>query len=66
MKDVTLWERYFWVSGGYLEFLKTMYCLMIWGFDTMGTPRLLQEDELPENNIRISGWNKNKDAATRS
>eukprot|EP00957_Ditylum_brightwellii_P189260 14405554-Ditylum_brightwellii.AAC.1 len=53
MKDAMLWGRYLWVSGGYLEFLKTVHCLMIWGFDVMGTPRLLQENELPESNIRI-------------
>ena len=60
MTDATLWGRYLWVSGGFLEFMKTMYCLMIWSFDEMGTPRLLHEEELPENIIQIEAANGTK------
>eukprot|EP00957_Ditylum_brightwellii_P209307 15361161-Ditylum_brightwellii.AAC.1 len=30
--NVTLWGRYLWISGGLLEYNKTQYCIMIWGF----------------------------------
>eukprot|EP00957_Ditylum_brightwellii_P090252 6873565-Ditylum_brightwellii.AAC.1 len=38
--NVTLWGRYLWTSGGWLEIMKTQYCTLIWAFKEHGQPYL--------------------------
>eukprot|EP00957_Ditylum_brightwellii_P121249 9246205-Ditylum_brightwellii.AAC.1 len=41
--DVTLWGRHLWISRGLLEYNKTQYCMMIWGFTSHGKLYLITE-----------------------
>eukprot|EP00957_Ditylum_brightwellii_P116304 8871447-Ditylum_brightwellii.AAC.1 len=51
--DLSLWDRYIWITGGLLEQLKTEYCLMVWSFLTTGAPYLTEEHRLPPNSVTI-------------
>eukprot|EP00957_Ditylum_brightwellii_P202573 15330768-Ditylum_brightwellii.AAC.1 len=53
--DTTLWGRYLWVSGGWLEYSKPKYGLLTWEFEQNGKPKIKKENDLPENNIQIEG-----------
>eukprot|EP00957_Ditylum_brightwellii_P107630 8211469-Ditylum_brightwellii.AAC.1 len=47
--DVSLWDRYVWITGGLVERLKTKYRLMVWKFENTGAPMITPVNELPEN-----------------
>ena len=51
--DVTLWDRYIWITGGLIERLKTQYSLMVWNFSSTGAPTITPERELPTNSVQI-------------
>eukprot|EP00957_Ditylum_brightwellii_P190255 14481707-Ditylum_brightwellii.AAC.1 len=53
--NTTIWGRYLWVSGGWLEYSKTKYGLLTWEFEQNGKPTIKKENSLPENNINIEG-----------
>eukprot|EP00957_Ditylum_brightwellii_P074251 5641882-Ditylum_brightwellii.AAC.1 len=55
--DTTLWGRYLWVSEGLLEYGKTKYRMLVWGYRENRTLHVLKEEELPVNNIKIVGLN---------
>eukprot|EP00957_Ditylum_brightwellii_P200325 15272472-Ditylum_brightwellii.AAC.1 len=47
--DVSLWDRYTWITGGLIERLKTKYSLMIWKSENTGAPMITPGNELPPN-----------------
>eukprot|EP00957_Ditylum_brightwellii_P196429 14966067-Ditylum_brightwellii.AAC.1 len=51
--DITLHSKYLWVLGGLLKIMKTHYMLIIWTFLANGPPKLMEEEDLPLNNILI-------------
>eukprot|EP00957_Ditylum_brightwellii_P011620 878112-Ditylum_brightwellii.AAC.1 len=53
--NTTLCGRYLWVSGGWLEYSKTKYGLLVWEFEQNGKPKIKKENNLPDNNIKIEG-----------
>eukprot|EP00957_Ditylum_brightwellii_P143412 10925657-Ditylum_brightwellii.AAC.1 len=53
--DATLWGQYLWTSGGWLEYMKMQFCMLIWVFKKYDKPYLLSDQELPENKIIIKG-----------
>eukprot|EP00957_Ditylum_brightwellii_P112137 8550024-Ditylum_brightwellii.AAC.1 len=53
--NITLWRWYLWISGVLLEYNKTQYCIMIWGFIPHGKPYRLPKAKLPENKVYIKG-----------
>eukprot|EP00957_Ditylum_brightwellii_P212177 15367043-Ditylum_brightwellii.AAC.2 len=53
--DMTLCGRYLWTSGGWLEYMKTQYCTLIWSFKQHRQPYLNSKRQLPENNAIIKG-----------
>eukprot|EP00957_Ditylum_brightwellii_P093223 7098522-Ditylum_brightwellii.AAC.1 len=51
--DASIWSRLLWVTGGLLEFKKSSYFLMIWNFTEDGEPNIVEEADLPENNVQL-------------
>ena len=51
--DASIWSRLLWVTGGLLEFLKSSYFLMIWNFTEEGEPYIVEEKDLPVNNVQL-------------
>eukprot|EP00957_Ditylum_brightwellii_P164140 12497881-Ditylum_brightwellii.AAC.1 len=49
--DVSLWDRYIWITGGLVERLKKKYSLMVWKFQTTRAPTITPGTELPENTV---------------
>eukprot|EP00957_Ditylum_brightwellii_P093074 7086746-Ditylum_brightwellii.AAC.1 len=49
--NLLLWDRYIWITGGLVEWLKTEYSLMVWTFESTGAPQLTQEHKLPPNTV---------------
>eukprot|EP00957_Ditylum_brightwellii_P083826 6371694-Ditylum_brightwellii.AAC.1 len=51
--NITLHSKYLWILGGLLEMMKTHYMLIIWTFMANDRPKLMEEHNLPPNNILI-------------
>ena len=51
--NASIWSRLLWVTGGLLEFLKSSYFLMIWNFTEEGKPYIVEEKNLPVNNVQL-------------
>eukprot|EP00957_Ditylum_brightwellii_P114600 8738777-Ditylum_brightwellii.AAC.1 len=53
------WSRLLWVSGGFLEFLKSTYFLLIWAFAASGQPMIIPKEDLPTNVVQLTDANSN-------
>eukprot|EP00957_Ditylum_brightwellii_P182123 13876239-Ditylum_brightwellii.AAC.1 len=51
--DVSLWDRYIWITGDLVECLKTKYSIMVWKFENTGAPMITPGNDLPENTVSI-------------
>eukprot|EP00957_Ditylum_brightwellii_P011724 885509-Ditylum_brightwellii.AAC.1 len=52
--DAETWGQLLWASGGLLKFVKSSYFLVIWAFAESGKPKVVPEEELSSNTVKIA------------
>ena len=52
-EDITMWDTFLNIDGGFLELLKTAYTMLTWKFSVTGKPTIIPEYELPVNTVKV-------------